>query len=73
MEACRRALSCGLLVLHMLIQPRNFGLEQSFYSFFRHQCISRVFCDYKQKHNELADHIVCLLMIDRLRFKARWC
>ena len=63
METRRRALACKLQVLHMIIHPRDFGLEQSFKGFFRHQCTSRVFCDFKQQQIELAGHMACLPMI----------
>ncbi|MCH4539776.1 hypothetical protein MKS82_06770 [Ochrobactrum sp. A-1] len=63
MEPRRRTLACKLQVLHMIIHPRNFGLEQSFESFFRHQYTSRVFSNFIKQKIELAGHAACLPMI----------
>ncbi len=47
----------------MLIHPFDFGLEQAFEGFFRHQCTLRVFCSFIEQKIELAGHMTCLPMI----------
>ncbi|KAB2786110.1 hypothetical protein F9K97_10845 [Brucella anthropi] len=63
MEACCRAPAGGLQVVHMIIHPRDLGLEQSFESFFRNQYTSRVLCNFIKHKIELAGHVACLSMI----------